>query len=118
MAAYTRSLTSQLDMSAVLRWLLASALVLLIVAGAAWWALTPTTVTATSGSIANKWVEAGTRGQPAQYWVEVRDGRTTQRCAVAAYQSQLLAEWENLSVGDSASLTCYGPGAVSLTRLP
>ncbi|MCW5881745.1 MAG: hypothetical protein KIS91_12485 [Anaerolineae bacterium] len=115
MTTQARSLGAPLDGAAILRFLLALTLVALIVVGAAWLALTPASVSSATGVVAQKWVEANAQGRPAQYWIEVQDGRHMQRCAVAAYQSQLVAQWNVLQVGESASLTCYGQGAVNLT---
>lgn len=114
MTTQARSLGAPLDGAAVLRFLLAVTLVALIVLGAAWLAFTPATVSSATGVVAQKWVEASAQGQPAQYWIEVQDGRHTQRCAVATYQSQLLDQWNTLQVGEHASLTCYGQAAVNL----
>ncbi len=115
MTTQARSLGAPLDGTAVLRLLLAVTLVAVIVMGAAWLALTPASVSSTTGVVAQKWVEASAQGRPAQYWIEIRDGRHTQRCAVGVYQNQLVEQWNALQVGERASLTCYGQGAVNLT---
>ena len=91
-------------------------IVIIVVAGAAWYALTPVAVSDTRGTVTRTWVEASSDGQPAAYWVEIHDSRGMSRCAVAGYQTQLLTEWQALQPGDTATMTCYGQTAVNLIR--
>ncbi|MFN8484930.1 MAG: hypothetical protein U0768_17990 [Anaerolineae bacterium] len=116
MTSLVRAATPHFDSTAIIRGFLVLAIVLIVVAGAAWFALTPVAVSDTSGAVTRTWVEATADGAPAAYWVEIREGRGTSRCSIAAYQTQLLTEWQALQPGDTATMTCYGQTAVSLTR--
>lgn len=116
MSSLVRAATPHFDTTAIIRAVLVLAIVIIVVAGAAWFALTPVAVSDTSGAVTRTWIEATSEGQPAAYWVEIRDSRGTSRCAIAAYQTQLLTEWRALQPGDTATMTCYGQTAVNLIR--
>ena len=116
MTSLVRAATPHFDSTAIIRGFLVLAIVLIVVAGAAWFALTPVAVSDTSGAVTRTWVEATADGAPAAYWVEIREGRGTSRCSIAAYQTQLLTEWQALRPGDNATMTCYGQTAVNLIR--
>ncbi|MFN8474134.1 MAG: hypothetical protein U0822_18220 [Anaerolineae bacterium] len=116
MTSLVRAATPHFDTTAIIRAFLVFAIVLIVVAGAAWYALTPVAVSDTSGAVTRTWIEATSDNAPAAYWVEIRDERGTTRCSIAAYQTQLITEWKALQPGDTAAMTCYGPTAVSLMR--
>lgn len=117
MTSYTRSLTTLIDTAALLRALLIFALLLIIVLGAAWLVLTPTSVADVQGPVVQKWTELDGAASPV-YWVELRGERGVLRCSVAAYQTGLVNEWQTLHAGQTAKMTCYGQSAVHLTTTP
>ena len=114
MTTHAHPLTPHLDTVWWLRQLLAILLALTIIMGAAWLALSPSTVTDIQGTVAQKWVERGD-GKPTVYWLEITTSSRRLRCSLADYQTQLLAEWDRLDAGQTATMTCYGGSAVQLS---
>lgn len=114
MTSQIRTYPAHSPASTLWRNVLLVAILLVIIAGAAWLALTPTTVTDTSGTVSRKWTEMSGPGQTTQYWIEISNGRQTRRCSIGGYQTQLVDEWQGLQAGSRADMTCYGQSAVSL----
>lgn len=117
MTSHARPLTTQIDPTALLRHLVAWLVAFLIIAGATWLALAPTTVLEVEGAVIQKWIES-VDGKTALYWIEIAGPRGPQRCSFAAYQTQLIPEWEAMVVGQAAAMTCYGSTAVHLSPTP
>ena len=114
MTTHAHPLTPHFDTVWWLRQLLAIVLALTIILGAAWLALSPSTVTEIQGTVTQKWVERG-NGKANVYWVEISTSSRRLRCSLADYQTQLITEWDRLETGQSANMTCYGSSAVQLT---
>lgn len=117
MASIVRSLPL-VDTAALLKRLLALLTLVVLVVVIAWYALTPVSVTEGAGPLTAKWAEVSGAGQSTQYWVDVAGDRQARRCAIAAYQTHLVEEWQALQPGDRVTITCYGQSVVGLTRLP
>lgn len=113
MTTHAHPLTPHFDTAWWLRQCLAILLALTIILGAAWLALSPSTVTEIEGTVSQKWLERS-EGKTNLYWVEISTSSRRLRCSLAEYQTQLIGEWDHLETGQRATMTCYGGSAVQL----